>query len=70
MEDVLVIVNRAHYFDGHRLDYESKFKQWMRQYVAGNFDKRSMRPVSTTEGAGLEKSRHSTAARPVAQNLV
>ncbi|KAF2843410.1 hypothetical protein M501DRAFT_985525 [Patellaria atrata CBS 101060] len=38
MEDVLVIVNGAHYYNGYRLNFLPEFSQWRLHYAAGKFD--------------------------------
>ena len=39
MRDVLVTVNGAHYYNGHRLDYVTEFRRWKLEYVKGVYDK-------------------------------
>ncbi|KAF1997733.1 hypothetical protein P154DRAFT_605196 [Amniculicola lignicola CBS 123094] len=38
MQGVLVTVNGAHYYDGHRLDYDPEFRDWRKKYTTGAYD--------------------------------
>jgi hypothetical protein len=48
MEDVLVVVNGAHYFHGHRLDYLDAFRKWSTEYNSGAYDEGILIPTPAT----------------------
>jgi len=72
MEDVLVTVNGANYFNGYRLDYMESFRQWRVQYTSGVFDENVEQPgakkTDTSDGSGAsggpEKNGSTTEVKP------
>lgn len=57
MQNVLVVVNGAHYFNGVRLDYDKEgFRNWKKSYTSGDFDEKKL-------GARMKKSASVTTAQ-------
>ncbi|KAJ9636232.1 hypothetical protein H2199_007907 [Coniosporium tulheliwenetii] len=62
MQEVLVICNAAHYYNGHRLDFIGEdFKRWKEQYDRGEFDEED--PLSRNESQAFDDAEHAAFAQ-------
>lgn len=59
MSDVLVVVNGAYYYGGHRLELKPNWAAWRKQYDSGVFDETDMKPSNNrAHESSEEESSH------------